>query len=128
MNYKENKGMKERYTYKIEFQKEEKKYLVRLYQVKEEWKEGTDVGLGDYKASAILQDETTESIKYFNRYTEALEYMSRHTVQEEMERGDRIGQREMDRMGIKDEEVVIEPVVEGYILSGAGGVVGEIHG
>lgn len=120
--------MRERYTYKIEFQKEENKYLVRLYQVKEEWKEGTDVGLGDYKAAAILQDEATGDIKYFDRYTEALEYMSNHTVQEEMERVDRIGRMEMDRMGIKDEEVVIEPVVEGYILSGAGGVIGEIHG
>ena len=128
MNYRRYKGMKDRYTYKVEYQPAEKKYLVRLYQVKEEWKEGTTVELGDYKVASILQDEETESIKYFNRYTEALEYMSRHTVQEEMERVDRIGQREMDRMGIKDEEVVIEPVVEGYILSGAGGVVGEIHG
>ena len=120
--------MKERYTYKIEFQKEENKYLVRLYQVKEEWKEGTAVGLGDFKVAAILQDEATGDIKYFDRYTEALEYMSNHTVQEEIERVDKIGREEMDRMGIEDEDVVIEPVVEGYILSGAGGVVGEIHG
>ncbi len=120
--------MKERYTYKIEFQKEEKKYLVRLYQVKDEWKEGTAVGLGDFKISAILQDEATGDIKYFDRYTEALEYMSNHTVQEEIERVDRIGREEMDRMGIEDEDVVVKPVVEGYILSGAGGVVGEIHG
>ena len=54
--------------------------------------------------------------------------MSNHTVQEEMERIQRIGRKIMDEMGIKDEEVVIEPVVEGYILSGAGGVIGEIHG
>lgn len=120
--------MKDRYTYKIELQKEEKKYLVRLYQVKEEWKEGTAVELGDFKIAAILQDEATGDIKYFNRYTEALEYMSNHTVQEEIERVDRIGREEMDRMGIEDEDVVIEPVVEGYIVSGAGGVIGEIHG
>lgn len=120
--------MKDRYTYKIEFKKEEKKYLVRLYQVKDEWKEGTAVELGDFKKAAILQDEATGDIKYFDRYTEALEYMSNHTVQEELERVDRIGRMEMDRMGIEDEDVVIEPVVEGYILSGAGGVIGEIHG
>ena len=109
--------MKDRYTYKIEFQKEENKYLVRLYQVKEEWKEGTAVELGDFKIAAILQDEATGDIKYFDRYTEALEYMSNHTVQEEIERVNRIGQMEMDRMGIEDEDVVLDTVVDGYIIS-----------
>lgn len=113
------KGMRERYTYKIELQ-ENKKYLVRLYQVKEEWKEGTAIGLGDFKVAAILQDETTGDIKYFDRYTEALEYMSNHTVQEEIERVDRIGREEMDRMGIEDEDVVLDTVVDGYIVERKG--------